>query len=168
MSTRTKISLEEYLHTSFEDGPDREYVDGELVERAMPTFEHGLLQGRWLEIFSAYRKSHSLWAVPEVRNRLSPTRYRIPDVAVYDHRVKDDYPSTPPVAAIEIVSPDDRISEIMKKLGEYSAWGIRHIWLIDPRKRLFYVFTDRGLAEVEALEAPELGITLHPADILPA
>ena len=61
MSTRTKISLEEYLHTSFEDGPDREYVDGELVERAMPTFEHGLLQGRWLEIFSAYRKSHVEW-----------------------------------------------------------------------------------------------------------
>ena len=32
MSTAALISVEDYLHTSFEDG-DREYVDGRIVER---------------------------------------------------------------------------------------------------------------------------------------
>jgi len=33
MATKTLMTVEEYLHTSFEDG-DCEYVDGEIVEIA--------------------------------------------------------------------------------------------------------------------------------------
>jgi Uma2 family endonuclease len=43
--TKTLMTAEEYLRTSFE-GVDREYVDREIVERPMPTYDHGEIQAR--------------------------------------------------------------------------------------------------------------------------
>jgi Uma2 family endonuclease len=58
----------------------------------------------------------------------------IPDVAVFRNRVPPGrYPSTPPLIAIEIVSPEDRHSDVLEKLSEYETWGVKHIWLVDPR-----------------------------------
>jgi Uma2 family endonuclease len=59
-------------------------------------------------------------------------RYRIPDICVkaLPHEV------TPilirPDLAIEIVSPDDSVPEMLTKIGDYLAAGIPHIWVIDP------------------------------------
>ena len=36
----TLITEAEYLRMTF-DGPEPDYVDGELVERAIPNFQHG-------------------------------------------------------------------------------------------------------------------------------
>jgi Uma2 family endonuclease len=50
MGVHTAIPLEEYLDTTFE-GLDREFRDGEVVERSMPDFIHGECQlpaGRFL------------------------------------------------------------------------------------------------------------------------
>jgi hypothetical protein len=43
MGTKTAVSVEEYLHTSF-PGVDPEYRDGELTERAPPDYLHGRTQ----------------------------------------------------------------------------------------------------------------------------
>jgi len=43
MGAKSALSVEQYLHTSFPD-LDKEYRDGELVERCLPTFEHGEIQ----------------------------------------------------------------------------------------------------------------------------
>jgi hypothetical protein len=43
----TLVSVEEYLGTSYPDG-DREYVDGEIVERNAGEIDHGSLQSRIL------------------------------------------------------------------------------------------------------------------------
>ena len=40
MTAKTLMSVEEYLHTSFE-GADCEYLDGEVVERNMGNKSHG-------------------------------------------------------------------------------------------------------------------------------
>ena len=39
MAAQTRVTPEDYLKTSFA-GLDREYVDGEVVERGMPTYSH--------------------------------------------------------------------------------------------------------------------------------
>ncbi len=44
------MTIDEYLRTSYE-GTDREYVDGEVVERSMPSLDHSEIQVRWIEIF---------------------------------------------------------------------------------------------------------------------
>jgi hypothetical protein len=40
MGAKTALSVEQYLQTSF-PGQDKEYRDGEVVERSLPTFLHG-------------------------------------------------------------------------------------------------------------------------------
>jgi hypothetical protein len=47
MSTPTPSSVEEYLHTVF-DGSDREYLDGEIVERNRGNKSHGRVQGTFV------------------------------------------------------------------------------------------------------------------------
>ena len=39
-------------------------------------------------------------------------------------------PTIPPFVAIEILSPDDRMTDVRNKLAEYRAWGVTHVWLV--------------------------------------
>jgi EAL domain-containing protein (putative c-di-GMP-specific phosphodiesterase class I) len=42
MAVAELVSAEQYLHTSFEH--DAEFVEGRIVERPVPTWEHAFLQ----------------------------------------------------------------------------------------------------------------------------
>ena len=65
---------------------------------------------------------------------------------------------------IEVLSPDDRWSEILAKAIDYQEFGIRHIWLVDPGTRKLFSYTS-GLHEVPSFEMPEHGVTIPPAAI---
>jgi len=112
MGTKTLMSVEEYLHTTF-DGADREYLDGEVVERNMGNKSHGRIQGRFIICLSAEEARTGIYVIPEVRHRLKATRFRIPDVAVFEGEPEGEVPSSPPLVAIEVLSPDDRIGYIV-------------------------------------------------------
>jgi Uma2 family endonuclease len=164
MSTKTALSVEEYLHTVF-DGSDREYLDGELVERNMGNKSHGRVQGRFIYLLSQFEGATGIFVIPEVRHKVTPTRYRIPDVAVFASEPASEVPDHPPLAAIEVLSPDDRIGYVVPKLDEYRRWGVAHIWVADPEDRKLLVYGDDGLHEVEQLELRELGIVLTKSEI---
>jgi Uma2 family endonuclease len=53
---------------------------------------------------------------------------------------------------------------VREKLEEYKAWGVPHVWLVDPHGKRLYV-CDKGLMEVTSLQVPELGIELLPGRI---
>lgn len=163
MSTATLISVEEYLRTSYEH--DCEYVRGEVVERGMPTTSHSRAQTRLLVLFDRLSATHNLEALAELRNRLAPDLYRIPDVAVYRPRPTEEVPSTPPLIAIEIVSPDERLRNLFAKCEEYAQWGVAHVWVIDPARRSLQYFDGVDLRTVAALSVPELDIALGPAEV---
>jgi Uma2 family endonuclease len=157
--------VEEYLRASF-DGPDREFVDGEILERNVGEYPHGRAQSRLAGIFEQLRKRHPLHCVTELRVRLSSTCVRIPDVAVFHPEEPAELvPSTPPLIVIEIVSREDRHTEIVKKLSEFLSWGVRHVWLVDPWQRQLSVYTETGLTAVPSLHLPELDIEITTADI---
>src|SRR2546422_322920 len=129
MASKTLVTVEEYLRMSF-DGPEPEYLDGEIVERQWPLIPHSKGQKRLLEFFCSLKQSCSLFAYPEVTLSLSPTRYRIADVVAFVGGVPAGmYPTDPPAIVVEIVSEDDRHVEIVDKLAEYHAWGIKQVWL---------------------------------------
>ncbi len=157
------VSVEQYLHTSFPD-LDKEYRDGELVERSLPTFRHGLTQGLVGAFFGAHRKTHSLHACIGTRMRLRPGLYLIPDVAVFYPTEPGEIPDFSPLIAIEVLSPDDRLSAVRDKLEEYRAWGVVHPWLVDPYSNRLYT-CDGGLTEVQALSVPELSLELNASDV---
>ncbi len=157
------ISITEYLHTSFPD-LDREYRNGEVVERSMPDYLHGKTQGFLFAFFMALTRRLSVYPCVETRMLLSPNRALIPDVAVFHPVEPLRVPDTPPLVAIEVLSLDDRLTEVREKLREYRAWGVPHVWLVDPHSRRFYICDDR-LTEVAELTIPELEIIVTPTDI---
>jgi Uma2 family endonuclease len=91
--------------------------------------------------------------------------YLIPDVAVFWPSAPALLvPDSPPLIAIEILSPDDRLTAVREKLQEYRAWGVPHVWLVDPHSRRLYT-CDAGLTEVNSFSIPELNVMLGPVEI---
>lgn len=164
MSTKALVPVEEYLRMSFE-GSGPEYLDGELVERNLGGDKHSSVQANLTGIFQSARRRHRIHVRPEIHMRLSATRIRVADFAVFLDRPGEEIPSTPPHVVAEIVSPGDRYVEIHGKLEQYRAWGIRHIWLLDPASQSFSVYDDGGLREVPVLELPEFELVIQKSDV---
>lgn len=166
MAVKNLITLDEYLGTSYE-GTDREYVQGEVVERSVPTLDHSEMQARWVEIvYELKREGLPLRAFTELRHRLFPERVRIPDVAIFTGpRPEEQVPTIAPLVAIEILSPDDRATLILEKLQEYDAFGVPHIWMIDPAKKELYTYAHGTLSAVREFTIPEYSVTISHATI---
>ena len=49
--------------------------------------------------------------------------------------------ATPPLLAIEILSPEDTLRAIQEKAAEYRQFGIEYVWIIDPEPRIAYRYT---------------------------
>jgi Uma2 family endonuclease len=66
---------------------------------------------------------------------------------------------------VEVVSKDDSHAELLKKLAEYHAWGVKHIWSADPWVRKLFVYDNQGYHEVTAFELPEFGATITASEL---
>lgn len=154
MAIRTGISVEEYLRMAF-DGPDREYVDGEVIERNMGNPAHARIQMILSGLLLEAARRNGWFGYSELRIRLAVDRYRIPDLCVYFSREQTgDVAMETPDLALEILSPDDRFSEVHRKLDEYLRAGVKHIWVVDPVRKTLSVYDRAGMRDVERLEIP--------------
>jgi hypothetical protein len=63
MATKALVTPEKYLRMSF-DGPDREFVDGDIVERNVGDKQHSRVQGRMVVLFSQCGKTSRCFAIP--------------------------------------------------------------------------------------------------------
>jgi Uma2 family endonuclease len=164
MGTRAALSVEEYLHTSF-PGLDQEYRDGQLVERTLPDYLHSKTQRLLIIFFALAGRTMPLFVSPELRLKIRPGRYLIPDISIfYGVEPTISVPDEPPLVTIEILSPDDRLPKVEEKLDEYRNWGVKHVWLVDPHSKMMYTFGPL-LAKVSGLRIPELGLEVTPADV---
>jgi len=141
--SRTLISVEEYLKTSFE-GPDREYIDGEVVERNLGEKGHSKLQKRLIGFFLALEAKGAAFAFPDQRVQVKRTRFRVPDVCVYLAEPNEEVFHSPPFLAIEILSPEDRASAMQERVDDYLAFGVPFVWVIDPRRKSAVIHTPSG------------------------
>ncbi len=163
MDAETFSSAADYLRTTF---PDREpeYVRGEIVERGMPDYVHSVIQPRLTYRFMQLALSHPVRVCSELRLQVEAEVYRVADVAIFAPPFPTQpVPERPPFVVMEIVSKDDRYVDILDKLREYLALGVRHVWLIDPWLRQLHAYSESGLTTLPALSLPEyqLEITLH-------
>jgi len=139
MAAQTLIPVEMYLHPPCDYEPDAEYVDGEIELRPMGEYDHTNWQTAILQWFLAHARDWEIRARPEQRIQLRPTRYRVPDVVVFDRNAPVEQILTrPPIAVFEVLSPEDRMSRMMVKLDDYAAMGIRTIRVIDPNTQAIY------------------------------
>ena len=57
--------------------------------------------------------------------------------------------TTPPLIAIEILSPDDRMNRVIRRLEDFLGMGVQNVWLLDPIERVAYTLTAEGLRLVD-------------------
>lgn len=153
------VTVEEYLRTVYE--PECDYVDGQLEERNVGEYDHGALQ-LWLgALFLNHREEWKVRVVTDVRTQVKLTRFRCPDVLV----LRADAPREqilvhPPLIAIEILSPEDRLSRFRVKLDDYVSFGVENIWIVDPATRSAMTADRFGIHPVESgeLAVPETPI----------
>jgi Uma2 family endonuclease len=154
------VTVEEYLHTVYE--PECDYVDGRIEERNVGEYDHGALQSLLSFLFMSHRDEWKVRVVTDVRTQVKFSRFRCPDVLV----LRADAPreqilTHPPLIAIEILSPEDRLSRFRVKIDDYVAFGVEHIWIIDPATRYAMTADRFGLHSVETGELAVAGTPIR-------
>src|SRR5258708_36523323 len=117
MSTTVLMHVEEYLRLT--EKPYREYRDGVVSSKAMPTKFHAIIQYALLMLL----RGQGVRPLPELTVRISPTKYLVPDVSVVDD-FPGPYPTEPALLCCEILSPEDRLGATLSKCEEYHAWAV--------------------------------------------
>jgi Uma2 family endonuclease len=161
MQTGELITVREYLSTSYR--PDCDYVDGVVLERNSGERDHAELQGAVFAYFYNRRKEWGIHVFPEQRVQVTPTRFRVPDVCVIAGDEPDEQIFTsPPFICIEVLSPEDRLSAMQKRVGDFRAMGVPYVWILDPRTRHGWRVMDEGLLAVAELRTsnPEIVVPL--------
>jgi len=160
-TTSALLTIEEYLKTEYR--PDCDFVDGELEERNVGERDHNRIQlliGSW---FLSHEKEWNVEVIPEQRTRVSKSRVRIPDVCLVSRDISvEQVTVTPQLLCIEILSPEDRLSRTIKVLDDFAKMGVPHLWIIDPKQRIGYIYTspDNLQLVTERLTIPETPIYL--------
>ena len=148
-----RVPVEVYLRSSHYE-PDAEYVDGEIEERPMGEYDHASWQEAIILWFRQHAAEWNIRVKPELRVQISRTRFRVPDVTVLDRNQPIEQIIThAPVAVFEILSPEDSMTRILRKLSDYADMGIPAIWVIDPETKGFYQFRNGQLTPASVFGA---------------
>jgi Uma2 family endonuclease len=161
--TKTAISVDEYLATSF--SPDCDYVDGHVEERNLGERSHGRLQALIAAYIIARQREWGGYAMTEVRIRVKADRVRIPDVCVTLGDPGEEVLTKPPFICIEILSPEDRMSRMRDRIQDYLEMGVPYVFVLDPQtKRAYAATAHEGLREATSgvlrTESPAFEIPL--------
>jgi Uma2 family endonuclease len=150
----TADEFREFVSRPENDGRWFELVRGEVIELPPPTKIHG--------VFSMNVAGH-LWTYARQRGKgyittndagtlleRDPDTVRGPDVAYFTdaERFEDLHPKygeEPPILAVEVLSLNDRASQILAKVDDYLNNGVKVVWLIDPEKRTLRVYRPNAL-----------------------
>lgn len=142
-----------------------ELIDGEFIEKAAPTFEHGIAQGSLLVALKGpfNRKPGGgggpggWWIGSEIDVVLDGRGYR-PDLAGWRRERLPAPPKERPVTVrpdwiCEIVSESNRVVDTVKKLRRYHQAAVPHYWLLDQLDRTLTVHRHADAGYVIALRA---------------
>jgi Uma2 family endonuclease len=154
------ITLEEFLQQP-ETKPASEYIDGQIIQKPMPQGEHSAIQTELPTIVNAALKPQRIArAFTELRCTFGE-RSIVPDVSVFvweriprqeNGRVANKFMLAPDWA-IEILSPDQSPTKVIKKLLHCLQNGTEMGWLIDPQEQTIFVF--RSQQPPSAFDEPE-------------
>ncbi|OIP67868.1 MAG: hypothetical protein AUK43_18220 [Oscillatoriales cyanobacterium CG2_30_40_61] len=165
MKSVTKIPLPEFLsQPNIEGSPAWELINGQGIQKPMPTLFHSRLQRNFVNYINQY--TNQFEAVQELRC-LVPPYSPVPDIAIINcdgvaaacrHRLADeDGPfNGAPDWLIEICSPDQNTLDLQKKILHCLSNGTQLAWLIDISRQQVWVW--RG---------EELPLVCSGIDILP-
>ena len=161
-------------------GKTTELIRGQLIVRELPGTYHGHVAARLLYLLGAHVYPARLGALyaqdTGFKLRSNPDTVRAPDAAFIAadrvvHRWRG-YAAIAPDLVAEIVSPGDRVGELLAKVADWLDAGVRVVWVIDPERNEGQIYRPNGSVAVvgvtEELTAEEVltGLRLALAELL--
>jgi Uma2 family endonuclease len=163
---RSQIGVEKYLGLSFDDRPEPDYIDGAVVERALPTVLHSRVKALLALLFEPLSNRVRLTMMLGLRLRIEPRLFRIVDFAIYlGSRPEGRYATTPAFVTIEIISADDCFVDVTQRLQDYRRWGVPYVWLVDPQLKRLYEYTEAGLLQYASLRLSEFDFEISAQEL---
>lgn len=152
-------TLEAFLHLpNIEESPAWEFIDGEMLQKPMPTTHHSILQKRLVAAIDQAESQYE--AFPELRCVLSQQSV-VPDVAVVlNQRVPSENSPVQgaPDWVIEILSPDQSTTKLIAKIQTCLTEGAQLGWLLDSTEEVVMVFWSDASSTGLPLQARPLAI----------
>jgi Uma2 family endonuclease len=122
---------------------------GEVVELPRPGKYHGFICANIATILGEFarkrRKGYVCTNNAGVVIERDPDTVRGPDVTFYEDAqtaadMDRQYAARPPLLAVEVLSPDDRINRVIRRITQMLRAGVAVVWLVDPVGRDISVY----------------------------
>lgn len=153
-----------------------ELIEGRIIMRSPTGWLHGNYERRFGQLLGnfvdANNLGHVLVGEVGIYTKRNPDTVRGADAIFISHARLAQLKSTSfldvaPELVVEVMSPDDRWSEVKQKLREYFDMGVLLVWVADPSDKTVSVY--HSLSDVTILEEDEnlSGEQLLPGFVLP-
>jgi Uma2 family endonuclease len=175
--TPTKLlTLDEFLFLP-ETKPSSEYIEGNIVQKPMPQGKHSILQTRLVMIINAVLMEQCIaTAFTELRCTFGG-RSIVPDVSIIkQENIPEDENGEiantfnfAPEWMIEVLSPEQSSTKVIKKIFHCLQHGTEVGWLIDPAEKAIFIYHSQNQIEVvgdlgQELIVPRFASTVQLTD----
>ncbi|MDT7893714.1 MAG: Uma2 family endonuclease [Armatimonadota bacterium] len=132
-----------------------ELVDGEVKLMTPAGLEQGGICADLLTRLNNYVRRHKLGRVFDSQTGFRPyENLRAPDISFVskdrlpEGKLPKGFGHLAPDLAVEVLGPEEKVSDYDGKVAEYLSWGVRLIWLVDPNTETVTVVRANGEREV--------------------
>lgn len=148
-----------------------ELVEGVIIPMSPTKPLHGKYESRLGLLLSTFVEQDDLGEVMVgevgIYVQRNPDTVRGADVLYISHErlaqaSRNDFLDVPPELVIEVMSPNDRWTEVRRKLREYFAVGVNVVMVVEPEEKVVSLY--RSLTNVQEFTPP--GVVTLP-DVLP-
>jgi Uma2 family endonuclease len=148
-----------------------ELIEGEVITMSPTGSTHGIIEGNLFAELKAFcrknRRGQAMVGEVGIYIRRNPDTIRAADVLYisnerYAQRQSTGFLDVAPELVAEVLSPEDRWSEVMRKLQDYFEAGVLRVWVADPVSQSIFAYS--SLTQVERFTAAD---TLTDESLLP-
>lgn len=168
-----QLTLAEFLALP-EEQPPREFIDGMVSQKMSPKGRHSALQAALIQLLTGSAKQRAVaWALPELRTTFAGASV-VPDIAMYRREripvndqgeIADEF-LEPPDITIEIASPGQSVTALVRRCLWYVAHGVQVALLVDPEDTsLLAIRPDEPLAAWRGSDRIDLHEILPDLDL---
>lgn len=155
-----------------DDGKRYELIEGEVVEMTAPNMAHAMIVANLLRLLFPLLSTIGLRALTAPVNVFLRGKDLLqPDVAGLlpgsRARMTRDGIDGPPDLVIEVLSPSNRVHDLLTKRALYELAGVREYWIVDPDERTVEILTLHEDALHRASLATAAGDDLLVSPLLP-
>lgn len=151
ITTKPMTAEEFYEFVHRPENRDRvfELERGEIVEMSRPGKRHGLVCANVSRFWGNYAEKRKKGYVCTNDTGMvvegDPDSVRGPDVAFFEDakdylHVEEKYGEVPPLATVEVLSPNDSFHQVTQRVVEQLTFGVKLVWVIDPEAESVAVY----------------------------